>query len=266
MKIYIDGIGLTAPGLPSWTQARAVLNGQMPYRAEALTAPAGACLPATERRRATQVTKLALDTAAQALEQSPGTQTIATVFASSGGEVEVVHHIFSALAAPERQISPTHFHNSVHNAAAGYWSIASGSRSASTSLCGLDDSIAAGLLEAAAQTLADETPVLLIAYDWPPLGPIANHRKIGAAFACALLCRAGRSAQSLAQLDISFHAGSASALSRMNAPELETLRLSNPAARALPLLAALATPETGASLQLNCAETGHLMIEIQPCC
>ena len=80
---------------------------------------------------------------------------IATVFASCGGDGPITHQICEVLAGPDRAVSPTAFHNSVHNAPAGYWSIATRSRAPSTSLCGHDGSFAAGLLEAATQVLAE---------------------------------------------------------------------------------------------------------------
>ena len=51
-------------------------------------------------------------------------------------------------------ISPTRFHNSVHNAAAGYWTIGAGCMQATTALSAYDATFAEGLLEALAQ-LAD---------------------------------------------------------------------------------------------------------------
>ena len=48
-------------------------------------------------------------------------------------------------------ISPTRFHNSVHNAAAGYWGIATGATAAANALCAYDASFGAGLLEALTQ-------------------------------------------------------------------------------------------------------------------
>ena len=53
-----------------------------------------------------------------------------TVFTSSSGDGDNVHEICETLAAADRQVSPTRFHNSVHNAPAGYWSIATRSRRA----------------------------------------------------------------------------------------------------------------------------------------
>ena len=71
--------------------------------------------------------------------------SLATVFASSDADLAIIHRICLALTATPRLISPTDFHNSVHNAAAGYWSIAAGARAASTTISAHDGSFAAGL-------------------------------------------------------------------------------------------------------------------------
>ena len=66
---------------------------------------------------------------------------------SSDGDGEIVHRLCTALASPAAEVSPTDFHNSVHNAATGYWSIGAHSSAPSTALCAYDGSFAAGLLE-----------------------------------------------------------------------------------------------------------------------
>ncbi len=59
---------------------------------------------------------------------------MAMVFAASGGDGETIHEILAVLATEQREVSPTRFHNSVHNAPSGYWAVATGSRAPSTSL------------------------------------------------------------------------------------------------------------------------------------
>src|SRR3546814_10360262 len=78
---------------------------------------------------------------------------LATVFAGSDADMAILQRISAALATPERIVSPTDFHNSVHNAAAGYWGIGTGSRAPSTTLAGYDASFALGLLEAGLQVV-----------------------------------------------------------------------------------------------------------------
>ena len=54
--------------------------------------------------------------------------TLRPVFASGNGDGITVGAILEMLTKPDGFVSPTQFHNSVHNAAAGYWSIGTGSR------------------------------------------------------------------------------------------------------------------------------------------
>src|SRR3546814_3129393 len=75
-------------------------------------------------------------------------------------------------AIAPRSISPTKFHNSVHNAAAGYWTIGSGCMHASTAVSAFDASFAQGLVEALAQLAEGAEAVLLAAYDGPATGPL----------------------------------------------------------------------------------------------
>ena len=244
--VTVAGIGLRGPGLPGWTASRAVLAGAMPYQPVALEKPAGVSLPATERRRATGVTRLALDAASEALGGLDPTQVTA-VFASSGGEVEVIHGILEQLASADRRLSPTAFHNSVHNAAAGYWSIASGSHYPADSLCAFDDSFGAGLAEALLRCAEEERHVLLVAYDFPHRFPISEFRRLSAPFAVALLLDPLPENRGLALLEGRYQAGPPRPASLADA-QLEALRLGNPAARSLPLLTAIAA---GASAELS---------------
>ena len=80
----------------------------------------------------------------------------AAVFGSSNGDAVVVHDILEALASADRPVSPTQFHNSVHNAAAGYWTIATGSHQPATCLGCHDHTLAASLLKAVAEVEAEQ--------------------------------------------------------------------------------------------------------------
>jgi len=236
MRVFLGGVGIIAPGLENWQVAAPVLRGDGAYREAPLPKLVAAELPPAERRRATAVTKLALDVAMQA--GGDRVAEAATVFASSGGEVGVIDQIFRELATPAPQISPTLFHNSVHNAASGYWSIATGSRHAAMSLSVYDDTFAAGFLEAAVQATVDRSPVLLICYDFPPLPPIARHRPLAGPFGVSLLLQPERGPVPLASLEVDW--GTVEEASVMEDAVLDGLRLGNPAGRSLPLLATLA--------------------------
>jgi hypothetical protein len=239
MRVYVEGIGLSGPGLDGWAASQPVLAGRLDYQPAATRIGPSDWLPANERRRAVQTVKIALAAGAEAFAaagRNPAATT--TVFTSSGGDGETIDQILNGLASPHREISPTRFHNSVHNAPAGYWSIATGSQAASSSLCAHDDSFAAGLLEAAVQAVTENCAVALIAYDVSYPAPLGLLRQIGAAFGLALLLSPAPSEAAIAAIKIDLRPGSASSI--MASPALESLRQNTPAARSLPLLAALA--------------------------
>lgn len=255
----IEGIGVLGPGLPNWPATAAILAGTAPYRPERTVLPAPAVLPAAERRRAGRVIKLALAAGAEAVAQSGrDPRTLASVFSSSGGDGENCHEICVALAANERLISPTRFHNSVHNAAAGYWSIAYGCTAASVTLCAYDGSFSAGLLEAVTQVAQQSEPVLLLAYDtdYPP--PIQAHRRITDAFGVALVLAPAGAASVLATVRLALSQQAATALAQS---EFEAMRQSTPAARGLALLAQLAQRRAGTVL-LDYLDDLRLAVEI----
>ena len=243
MKVFVESVGIVAPGLPDWDAAKPILAGHAVYEATGLALPPVELLPSAERRRTGFPVKLAISVGHQALVngQHP-LDNIATIFTASSGDGDVIDEICKTLASTDKQVSPTRFHNSVHNAPSGYWGIATGSMLPSTSLCGYDWSFSIGLLEAAVQVNTEYDEVLLIAYDAPYPGPLGKRRGVSAIFGTALLITRQRTAKSIAALDITLP-GTAMDQSVMDDPGLETLRQTNPAARALPLLRALVTKQ-----------------------
>ena len=240
MRVFVEGLGLLGPGLTGWETSRAVLTGGVPYAQEKIAIPAVDLLPPTERRRVGVPVKLALAVGTEAFARTTSDRACtATVFASSSGDGDTVHQLCSVLASTQREVSPTAFHNSVHNAAAGYWSIAVGCREASTSVACHDFSFAAGLLEAVSQMLATDAPIALIAYDHPYPEPLHSVRPLVADFAVALVLTPERTRETVAALEIQYDAH-ASDVSRMHNQGLEALRIGVPAARSLPLLSAMA--------------------------
>lgn len=264
MRVYVEGIGLRGPGLDGWQAGRAVLAGIDVYVSAPTNMAAGDMLPANERRRAGVPIKLAMAVGQEAFAhaQRPAADT-ATVFTSSGGDNENVHAICEILVTAPREVSPTRFHNSVHNAVAGYWGIAAHSREPSTSLCGYDSSFAVGLLDAAAQVVADSIPVALLAYDHPYPEPLNRVRHIGERFGVGLVLTPQQTEHSIAGLDVNFVSAAQAADTMLDA-ELEKLRSQNPAARSLPLLAALARGERN-KLVLDYLGDCHLNIAVIPC-
>jgi hypothetical protein len=260
--VIVSGIGLMAPGLHGWSASREILAEIVPYVPTECPKPVGTCLRAAERRRATSVTRLALDVASEALGNTQPSR-VTSIFTSSGGEVEIIHGIFEQLASEDRRLSPTAFHNSVHNAAAGYWSIASGSHHSADSLCAYDDSFGTGLGEALLRCAGGERDVLLVAIDLPPLFPIAEFRQVTQPFAVALLLNAFDESAKLARL-AGQYAPTPPASVALDEPALDSLRLANPTARSLSLLMAIAAGRRE-SLNLGYGMGGSMMLEVEPC-
>ena len=188
MRVAVRGCAVCAPGLPDWGSASRVLAGDAEYDASVVRDPAPVALPANERRRLPQTARMALAIGLEALDAAGlGTNDVATVFTSCGSDGEITHRICEELTRTPPEVSPTRFHNSVHNAAGGYWSIALRTHAPSTSLCAFDGSFAAGLLEAAAQAVTESRPVLLIGYDLPYPAPLSSLWNVAQPFCAALL-------------------------------------------------------------------------------
>ena len=264
MRVYVEGLGVLGPGLTGWEASRRILSGLQAYAAQPTEITASALLPAAVRRRTGAPVKLALAVAEEAFARAHrNAAETPTVFTSSTGDGDNVHAMLEVLASAEREVSPTRFHNSVHNAAAGYWSLATQSRVPSTSLCAYDASFATGLLEAAAQINADGPAAALIAYDHPYPEPLFSKRPIGGSFAVALVMCAEPTQNAFASLDVDFAPGAADSPA-MDDPSLEALRAGVPAARCLPLLAALARG-VPATFSLEHGARSRVNLSVAPC-
>jgi len=265
MHAFITGVAVWGPGLAGWEASVPVLAGRRDYVAEATPPPPPLILPATERRRAGVTVRLALTVAQQAMAMAGETiGAVRSVFGSGNGDGAVVHAILEELAKPEPQVSPTQFHNSVHNAAAGYWTIATGSQEAATSLGCHDATFAAALLKAVADLRVEGKPVMLCLYDAPFPEPLASARPITAAFAAGLVLAAEPDGRELMRIDIGYRAAPPDPV--IEAPlqsALHALWRGNPAARALRMLEHIARGAAGVA----CAGLldGRIDISMQPC-
>jgi hypothetical protein len=266
LSAYIAGIGVLGPGLANWDQTRAVLSGNASYSPARTLLPTPALLPPAERRRTGRVVKLALAVALEATKSAGANPALlASVFSSSGGDGDNCHELCQALALDGREISPTRFANSVHNAAAGYWSIATNAKLESNVLCAFDASFCAGLLEALTQVVVDGVSVLLVAYDTEYPEPIHTVRPIPDAFGVAFVLTPQQDCASLVRIEATLEADPAEVLSD---PLLESLRVSIPAARSLPLLRQLALHGTGRKpgrTVLDYLDVSRAVVRVEPC-
>lgn len=259
LSAAVRGIGLLGPGIDDWLTGASILAGGAPYVPRATVLPAPAALPPAERRRTGGVVRLTLAVGFEAVSRAQiSPAELPTVFSSSGGDGNNCHEICQTLASGDRLLSPTRFHNSVHNAASGYWSIAARSTASSSVLCAFDASFGAGLLEALTQVVVEGTPVLLVAYDIGYPEPLRTVRPIPDAFGVAMVL--APLAQSAPPTCITATLTDAPA-SAMSDERLEALRATIPAARSLPLLHKLARQEPG-SVVIDYLETQRIAIEV----
>lgn len=264
MKVSIGGIGLLASGLVGWDAGREVLAGMRPYRPGVVPDPEAELLPPNERRRSSDCVRWAMQVAQEAIGRSGlDPREVPTVFASSGGEMGVFDKLCRALCLPDRMISPTLFHQSVHNTAAGYWGIATAGQQSSTALSCYDDSFAAGLLEAATVVCVEQRPVLLVAYDLVVPDPLSQARPITEGFAVALVLTLplGDSSPVMRVRLETAHTGETAGLKDL---ELERVRQDNPAARSLLLLSAVASGG-GRIVRFSLSDSQHLIVDLEPC-
>lgn len=258
--LKMQGIGVWAPGVADWPALRAILRGEAALGSVTAAKPAPALLPPAERRRAPDTVLLAVQAAAEACAMAGvDAATLPCVFASSQGDVAITDAMCATLASAPAELSPTKFHNSVHNAPAGYWTIATQCRRASTALSARAHSVGAGLLEAAVQAIDGNEAVLLACYDGAagdtPLAQVAPHAQ---GFAAALVLAPARAVGRTLRLR---RAPAGTPPTPWPAPSLPPTLRSNPSAAALALLQALAQAGV-AGVHLPAAPGMMLAIEL----
>jgi hypothetical protein len=148
------GLGVWTPGFPdaaSWRQAQP--------RAEVSAPPPR--LPARLRRRASLLTRMVAEVAAQATEQAGvPLQGLPVVMGSAYGELTTTMEMLEEMETGQ-PLSPSRFHNSVHNTATGYLSMATDSQAPCTALAAGNDTVPMVLQEALA-LLADRGGDVLV--------------------------------------------------------------------------------------------------------
>jgi hypothetical protein len=261
LTVWVEGIGAWAPGVPDWPALRGILRDSAGIDPAAPARPVPALLPAGERRRAPTGVLIAIEAATQAVAMSGRDgANLPCVFASAHGDAAIMDYMCATLAQTPRAMSPTRFHNSVHNAAAGYWTMAAACHAASTAVSAHADSFGASQLEAAVPSVAADQAVLLVACDVPGAGPLAEMIASTAPFGCALVLAPAPTPAAVARLDVALHAGA-----RASAPRhwhAQALAAANLSARGLPLLEALATGGR-ATLDLPASPTLGLAVHME---
>ena len=244
LRATVEGIGFWSHGLPSWRAACAyAADGTLPSDAPARPWPQ--LLAPNERRRAPETVAVALEVALAACHAAGrAPATLPSVFASMHGDLAITDYMCATLADQPATISPTRFHNSVHNAAAGYWTIGAGAVHSATAISAFDATFAQGLLEALMQLAAGDEAVLLVGYDGGSHGPLAKvSRSEGLLGAALVLSRTAR--EDRPQLRLSLADGEVA----IATGPLTRRVAANASAPMLPLLDALASGGDGAVLK-----------------
>ena len=237
--VHVEGIGWWSPGVVDWMQAAALLRDDAPLPAAGEGKPAAAILAPGERRRAPAPVLLACEVASQACamaDRSP--DTLSCVFASMHGDIVITDDLCTTLANAPLEVSPTRFHNSVHNAPVGHWTVAAACHLASSAVSALRGSFAAGLLESAVLACVEDAPVLFAAYDIAALGILVDVIPATMPFGTALVINPQRGPRTLATLRLRHlpHVASPASLPANHA----AIIAGTPIANGLPLFSALA--------------------------
>lgn len=260
--LYVEGLAFWAPALPGWAAASAAFRGEGALGDPPAKRPAPMVLAPAERRRAPDTVALALEVAAAATAASGrDARELPCIFVCSEGDLTINDYMCSTLASDPKLLSPTKFHNSVHNAPVGYWTMGTGCMESSTSLSAFHRSFAAGLLEAATQCAADGRALLLVAYDIAALGALASSTVSEGMLAVALVLSPEPTPRTVASLAWSLVPGDGLALPLRSEAARSLQR--NAMADALPLFEAFAH-ESPEALDLPLSGALSLRIALTP--
>ena len=256
--IDIAGVGVWSEYFSNWEEFCSVLAGGPASLATPLKPE---LIPARERRRAPLSVKLAVEVMDQACRMSGlAPDKIATVFASVYGDMETTDYMCRTLDVAPRTVSPTRFHNSVHNAPTGNWAIATGSHLSANAVSAYLHSAAMAFLEAAIQAIEEDIPVLVCVQELVSPAAVKPIYDSEQPFSTALLLTPpAHCASPLASVRFAVHNEKSD---YPESPQISGVDWShNLGARLLPLLAALATPGD-AALQMPVSKHSSLSLAV----
>jgi hypothetical protein len=191
--IYLEGLSVLGPGMPDWNAA-ACLRGEQPFAvADVACLRCWRCLPPS-----VAVWQRGETGHGHRLCRRGGCRCRCR---PAGQYLQLHRWRLRQLSQPAGSAGfgraadfPTRFHNSVHNAPAGYWGIATGCTAASTSLCAYDATFAAALIETATQVQASGQAAVLVAFDTAYPQPLYRQRPIPYPMGVGMVLSARRTA------------------------------------------------------------------------
>ncbi|EWS77486.1 beta-ketoacyl synthase chain length factor [Xylella taiwanensis] len=254
LSATVEGIGFWYNGLPSWAAACDFVAGTAPHSASARPTPQ--LLAANERRRTSDTVAVSLEVAlAACIDAECDPAQLPSVFTSAYGDQEITDYMCMTLANDPEAVSPTKFHNSVHNAAAAYWTIGVHALTPTTALSANRASFAQGLLEALVQLAMGAKAVLVVGYDSYAVGPFRRILSSQGLLAGALVLSNTLHSD---RLQLRTHLGEGEALP--GAGPLARYAAANAMAPMLPLFDALASADTETALYAGSNQILHVKL------
>jgi len=256
-EVDIAGVGAWSTGFSSWEEFGSLLSGGVPSEAVPLKPEV---IPATERRRAPLPVKMAVEVMDQACRMAGlHPAEAATVFAGVYGDIQITDYMCRTLADTPHALSPTRFHNSVHNAATGYWAIATKAHGPADAISAYAYSPTMALLEAAVQAVEENTPVVMTVQELATAEPFRPFYDADVPISTALaICPRGFMASKLAAATLKLHRESCEFPPLPDVGGIDWGE--NYAARILPLMAAL---DAGADTTIKLPASRHMALSIE---
>ncbi len=241
----VIGCGAWSDSFDSWPALVELLKNKDAVANE-IKGPKPEVIPANERRRAPLPVRLAVETSWQATQRAGvDPKELCCVFVSGFGDTQLTDYMCKVLATDSKELSPTKFHNSVHNAAAGYWTISTGCEKAANSVAGFQDSVPLALMEAAIQCHEEQVPILITFFDAPVSAVLTDIMGEGSSFSFSMIIAPEQlsfsektSEENILRLNVVSESCDWPVL-QSEQPALQRCYSNNPSARILPLLEVL---------------------------
>ena len=191
ITLELRAVGVWTPGFAdadAWAQREVAGASELPVA----QAPRAELLPPMLRRRTSLMTRMAAEVAAQAIARAGfDAAAVAMIYGSVYGEIRTTLDLLEALLVADAPLSPTKFHNSVHNTAGGYVSISTKNRGGNAALTAGRSTLAMGLLECAGLLGSTPEPAVLVLAEESLPEPLADGRAYGPLAAAFALGREG---------------------------------------------------------------------------
>jgi len=180
--VYLHGRALWAPG---YANLHTFLAGEPD---EAVKKPPSKLVGGRMKRGTSPMCRTAIEVVTQAAEDAGfDPAECATVFGSYHGEIEIAFHQLEMMRDGEGIISPARFKNSVHNTAAGLFTIGAKNEGFTTAIAGGPHTFALSLLEAWALIASGEYDEAVVSTTEEPLPSFldrwSDHGLLGVALA-----------------------------------------------------------------------------------